>query len=104
VTRSFFQFAPLLDLGGHDGESSLSTGRDTCFVNISDGVPLAWVPGQAEEAKANPLVNATDQSKCTLQGQAPCLACERGVGGTFLTTFYQGRSSWLPGVEIGSVN
>jgi hypothetical protein len=60
MTRSFFEFAPLLDLGGHDGESRLSTGRDTCFVNISDGVPLAWVPGQAEEAKANPLVNATD--------------------------------------------
>jgi hypothetical protein len=40
VTRSFFEFAPLLDLGGHDGESRLSTGRDTCFREHSQMVFL----------------------------------------------------------------
>jgi hypothetical protein len=34
VTRSFFEFARLLGLGGHDEESRLSNGSDTCFLNI----------------------------------------------------------------------
>jgi hypothetical protein len=37
VTRSFFEFTHLLHLGGHDGESALSNGPDTCFVNIVRG-------------------------------------------------------------------
>jgi hypothetical protein len=34
VTRSFFESLDLLRLRSHDGGSRLSTGRDTCFVNI----------------------------------------------------------------------
>jgi hypothetical protein len=32
--QSFFEFAHLLHLGGDDGESTLSNGPDTCFLNI----------------------------------------------------------------------
>ena len=35
MTRSFFEFARLLGLGGHDEESRLSNGSDTCFLNIA---------------------------------------------------------------------
>jgi hypothetical protein len=34
VTRSFFELLDLRRLRGHDGDSELSIGRDTCFVNI----------------------------------------------------------------------
>jgi hypothetical protein len=34
VTRSFFELPDLLRVSGHDRGSRLSTGRDTCFVNI----------------------------------------------------------------------
>jgi hypothetical protein len=37
VTRSFFEFARLLGLGGHHGGSGLAIERDTCFVNIVRG-------------------------------------------------------------------
>jgi hypothetical protein len=34
VTRSFFELLDLRRLRGHDGDSELSIGRGTCFVNI----------------------------------------------------------------------
>jgi hypothetical protein len=46
VSWSFFEFAPLPRLGGQDGGSNWSTGRDTCFVNIVGPYRAAWrIPG-----------------------------------------------------------
>ncbi len=43
MTRPFFELLDLLRLRDHDGESGLSIGRDTCFVNIVSRHRTPWL-------------------------------------------------------------